>query len=84
MRLRFLDSQGREGDARHIGGEPARFTLYDLRATGITWEALAGTERLTIMQRAGHEDSKTTLGYVREADAVGLGQEHRFRRSQRA
>lgn len=50
-----------------------RVTFYDLRATGITWEALAGTELLTIMQRAGHEESKTTLGYVREADAVGLG-----------
>jgi hypothetical protein len=49
-----------------------RVTFYDLRATGITWEALAGTELLTLMQRAGHKESKTTLGYVREADAVGI------------
>jgi hypothetical protein len=28
---------------------------------------------LTMMRRAGHEESKTTLGKVREADAVGLG-----------
>jgi integrase len=50
-----------------------KVTFYDLRATGITWEALAGTELLAIMQRAGHRESKTTLGYVREADSVGLG-----------
>jgi integrase len=49
-----------------------KVTFYDLRATGITWEALAGTDLLTIMQRAGHRESKTTLGYVREADSVGL------------
>lgn len=50
-----------------------RVTFYDLRATGITWEALAGTEPLHIMQRAGHKDFKTTQGYIREAEAVGLG-----------
>jgi integrase len=48
-----------------------RITFYDLRATGITWEALAKTEMLTIMQRAGHDEPKTTLGYIREAEAVG-------------
>ncbi len=30
-------------------------TFSDLRATGITWEALAGTEPLRIQQRASHE-----------------------------
>ncbi|HVW30010.1 MAG TPA: hypothetical protein VHC69_31830 [Polyangiaceae bacterium] len=40
---------------------------------GITWEALAGTEPLHIMQRASHKDFKTTQGYIREAEAVGLG-----------
>jgi integrase len=50
-----------------------RITFYDLRASGITWEALAGTEPLTIMQRAGHKDFKTTQGYIREAEAIGLG-----------
>jgi hypothetical protein len=44
----------------------------DLRATGITWEALAKTELLTIMQHAGHTEPKTTMGYIREAEAVGL------------
>ncbi len=48
-----------------------RITFYDLRATGITWEALAKTDTLTIMQRAGHTEYKTTLGYIREAEAVG-------------
>ncbi len=48
-----------------------RMTFYDLRATGITWEALAKTEMLTIMQRAGHDEPKTTLGYIREAESVG-------------
>jgi hypothetical protein len=49
-----------------------KITFYDLRATGITWEALAKTEFLMIMQRAGHRESKTTLGYIREAEAVGI------------
>ncbi len=49
-----------------------RVTFYDLRATGITWEALAGTEHLRIMQRAGHANFSTTLGYIREAEAVGM------------
>jgi integrase len=49
-----------------------RVTFYDLRATGITWEVLDGTEHLRIMQRAGHQNFSTTQGYIREAEAVGL------------
>ena len=49
-----------------------RITFYDLRATGITWEVLAGTEHLRVMQRAGHANFTTTQGYIREAEAVGL------------
>lgn len=49
-----------------------RITFYDLRATGITWEAIAGTEHLRIMQRAGHLNITTTLGYVREAESIGV------------
>lgn len=49
-----------------------RVTFYDLRATGITWEVLAGTDHLRIMQRAGHANFSTTQGYIREAEAVGL------------
>jgi integrase len=51
-----------------------KITFYDLRATGITWEALANTEFLAIMQRAGHRESKTTLGYIREAVGIDAGQ----------
>ncbi len=49
-----------------------RLTFYDLRATGITWEVLARTEHVRIMQRAGHRNFSTTQGYIREAEAVGL------------
>ncbi len=48
-----------------------RVTFYDLRASGITWEVLAGTEHVRIMQRAGHENFSTTKGYIREAEALG-------------
>ena len=48
-----------------------RVTFYDLRATGITWEVLDGTEHVRIMQRADHKNS-TTQGYIREAEAIGL------------
>ncbi len=49
-----------------------RLTFYDLRATGITWEVLDGTEHVRIMQRAGHRNFSTTQGYIREAEAVGV------------
>jgi hypothetical protein len=38
-----------------------KITFHDLRATGITGEALANTELLAIMQRAGYRESKTTF-----------------------
>jgi integrase len=44
--------------------------FHDLRATGITWEVLAGTDPLKIQQRAGHTSLNTTLIYVRLADEV--------------
>jgi integrase len=50
-----------------------RVTWYDLRATGITWRAIRGDEPLRIMRSAGHSDFATTLGYIREAEAVGAG-----------
>lgn len=49
-----------------------RVTFYDLRATGITWEVLAGTEHVRIMQRAGHANFSTTQLYIREAESVGV------------
>jgi integrase len=44
---------------------------YDCRATGLSWMAIRGDEPLRIMQRAGHEDFETTMGYVREAETFG-------------
>jgi len=51
-----------------------RVTFYDLRASGITWEVLDGTEPLRVQQRAGHTNFSTTQGYIREAlgEAVGV------------
>ncbi len=43
-------------------------TFHDLRATGITWCAVAGVEALKIKQRAGHASFSTTEGYIREAE----------------
>ena len=48
-------------------------TVYDLRATGITWLAIRGDEPLRMMQRAGHRNFATTQGYIREAEAVREG-----------
>jgi integrase len=42
-------------------------TLYDLRATGITWRTLRGDDARLIQRAAGHEKYATTEGYVREA-----------------
>lgn len=47
-------------------------TFHDLRATGITWEAVAGTDPLRIQQRAGHSSLTTTQVYLRLAEAVGI------------
>jgi integrase len=46
-------------------------TFHDLRSTGATWMAIRGDEPLTIMHRAGHNDFKTTQGYIREAETLG-------------
>ena len=50
-----------------------KITFHDLRATGVTWEAVRGTDPLKIQQRAGHEDFATTQGYIRTAEAVRAG-----------
>lgn len=58
-----------EGDATRKA-----MTFHDLRATGITWEAIVGTDLAKIQQRAGHTTTSTTLIYVRLADSVrGVG-----------
>jgi integrase len=45
-----------------------QMTLYDLRATGITWRTLRGDDARVIQQAAGHERYATTEGYVRSAE----------------
>lgn len=47
-------------------------TFHDLRATGITWEAVAGTDALRIQRRAGHASLSTTQVYLRLAESVGV------------
>ena len=55
-----------------------QITFHDLRATGITWMAIRGDEPMKMMRRAGHEDLATTMGYVREAEALELLKEEVF------
>lgn len=50
-----------------------QITFHDMRATGLTWMAVRGDPPLTIKQRAGHANFKTTEGYIREAEAVRQG-----------
>lgn len=45
-------------------------TWHDLRATAATWLAIRGENPLTIMQRLGHTEFRTTQIYIREAEAV--------------
>jgi hypothetical protein len=40
------------------------------RDTGITWLALAGVDGAKMQRRAGHDDIKTTIGYVKTAEDV--------------
>src|SRR5690606_38801616 len=40
-------------------------TFHDLRATGITWQAMRGDSPTTIMERVGHANLSTTEGYIR-------------------
>lgn len=52
-----------------------QITLYDLRASGITWRTLRRDDPRDIQRDAGHEKYATTEGYVRAAsvyrDRVG-------------
>jgi integrase len=48
-------------------------TWHDLRATGVTWCAVRGDAPQLIMQRAGHQDFETTMGYIREAENLAAG-----------
>lgn len=47
--------------------------MHGCRHTGVTWMAVRGDEPLMIMARAGHQDLKTTLGYVNRAALIRRG-----------
>jgi len=47
--------------------------FHDLRASGITWWALAAVPPLSIKERAGHRNFTTTEIYIRAAETVGQG-----------
>lgn len=49
-----------------------RVVFYSLRDTGITWEVLADTEEIRLMQRAGHKNLNTTMRYVHGVEDVQL------------
>jgi hypothetical protein len=67
----FRDHLRRAGVARtklfENSATVKNITLYDLRATGITWRTLRGDDARIIQRAAGHEKYATTDGYVREA-----------------
>lgn len=46
-------------------GTRRRLNLHDLRATGITWQAMRGDTLPDIMDRVGHVQMATTQGYIR-------------------
>jgi integrase len=72
LRRHLLRAGVKRADLHDERPTTKRVTFYDLRATGITWEVIAGTDPLTVKQRAGHKHFSTTEGYIREAEAVGL------------
>jgi len=72
LRMHLLRAGVRRAALHEERSTTKRITFYDLRATGITWEVLAGTDHIRIMQRAGHRNFSTTQGYIREAEAVGI------------
>ena len=55
----------------HAQATSRHIVFHDLRGTGVTWHAVAGTDPLKIQQWAGHTDFQTTQGYLGTADAVG-------------
>jgi len=48
-----------------------QITLYDLRATGITWRCLRKDHVPQVQRDSGHERYDTTDGYTRTASAAG-------------
>ena len=64
LRDHLLRAEVKRAELHTASAGTKRMTFYDLRATGITWEVLAGTDHVRIMQRAGHTNFATTLGYI--------------------
>lgn len=52
-------------------------TFHDLRATGITWQAMRGDAPTDIMERVGHADLKTTQRYMRRGRLMALARGER-------
>lgn len=48
-------------------------TVYDLRATGITWRIVRGDDHVKVQRAAGHKTFSTTEGYIREAEGLTAG-----------
>ncbi len=44
-----------------------------LRDSGITWLAISGVDLVKIQRRAGHDDPKTSLDYVKQAEDLSGG-----------
>ena len=47
-----------------------RLTFHDLRASGLTWMAIAGVDPLKLQSRAGHSSLNTTAIYIREVESL--------------
>lgn len=48
-----------------------RANFRSWRDTGITWLAIAGVDVARIMRRAGHEDVRATMRYIKAAEDLG-------------
>lgn len=53
------------------------FTFHDLRATGITWQAMRGDSPTAIMERVGHQHLATTERYMRRGRLMALARGER-------
>ncbi len=53
-------------------------TYHDLRATGITWQAMRGDSPTDIMERVGHADLRTTQRYIRRGKLLAVRRERVF------
>ncbi len=67
---RYLQLAGVDRPALFINDSTRQWInwYHATRATGLTWEAVRGTDPLKIMQRGGHRHFSTTQIYVREAE----------------